>query len=369
MASTYSTDLRLELIGSGEQSGVWGSTTNLNLGSLVEQAVAGVETIAITSSNQALTAFFGAVDQSRNAVLVLSSGAAANVYVPPVSKVYVVKNTGSFAITMFNSTVLGNTTAAGTGLAVAAGATASMFTDGTNFSAAGLPSGGATTGTGSLVFSASPTFTGIPLAPTANAGTNTTQIATTAFVNSAVTTATGSLGTMSTQNASSVTITGGSITGITDLTVADGGTGASTFTTNSVVLGNGSSSLAGNMVAPSTSGNVLASNGTTWGSSALSSLAVFDKSLSSNGYQKLPGGLIMQWCVGTASSSETGQTVNFPITFPNATLTVQVSTFAPSQADRMIQVTSFNTSSATVFLNSIGGAGGDVTPYVFAIGY
>jgi hypothetical protein len=181
MASTYSTDLRLELIGSGEQSGVWGSTTNLNLGSLVEQAVAGVETIAITSANQALTAFFGAVDESRNAVVVLSSGAAANVYVPPVSKVYVVKNAGSFAITMFNSTVLGNTTAAGTGLTVAAGTTVSMFTDGTNFSAAGLPAG-ATTGTGNAVFSASPTLTGTPLAPTANAGTNTTQIATTAFV-------------------------------------------------------------------------------------------------------------------------------------------------------------------------------------------
>ena len=191
MASTYSPDLRLELIGSGEQSGVWGSTTNLNLGSLVEQAVAGVETIAITSSNQALTAFFGAVDQSRNAVLVLSSGAAANVYVPPVSKVYVVKNTGSFAITMYNSTVLGNTTAAGTGLIVAAGSTVSMFTDGTNFSAAGLRFGGATTGICSLGFStspiiSSPTLTGVPVAPTANAGTNTTQIATTAFVGTAI---------------------------------------------------------------------------------------------------------------------------------------------------------------------------------------
>jgi hypothetical protein len=88
MASTFSTDLRLELIGSGEQSGVWGSTTNSNLGSLVEQAIAGVETISITSANQALTAFYGAVDQARNAVLVLSSSAAANVYVPPVDKLY-----------------------------------------------------------------------------------------------------------------------------------------------------------------------------------------------------------------------------------------------------------------------------------------
>jgi hypothetical protein len=88
---------------------------------------------------------------------------------------------------MFNSTVLGNTTAAGTGLAVAAGTAVCMFTDGTNFSAAGFPAGGATTGTGSLVFStsptiSSPTLTGTPVAPTASSGTNTTQIATTAFV-------------------------------------------------------------------------------------------------------------------------------------------------------------------------------------------
>jgi hypothetical protein len=181
MASTYSTDLRLELIGSGEQSGVWGSTTNLNLGELVEQAIAGVEAIVVPSSNYALETFYGAVDESRNAVLVLSSGAAANVYVPPVDKVYVVKNTGSFAITMYNSTVVGNTTAAGTGVTVAAGTAVLLFTNGSDFSAAGLPTG-ASTGTGNVVFSASPTLTGTPLAPTAAVGTDTTQIATTAFV-------------------------------------------------------------------------------------------------------------------------------------------------------------------------------------------
>jgi hypothetical protein len=72
------------------------------------------------------------------------------------------------------------------------------------------------------------------------------------------------LGTMAAQNASAVAITGGTITGITDLTVADGGTGASSITANSVILGNGTSALSGNLVAPSTSGNVLTSNGTTW---------------------------------------------------------------------------------------------------------
>jgi hypothetical protein len=119
------------------------------------------------------------------------------------------------------------------------------------------------TGSGALVFGTSPTLaspdlTGVPTAPTATAGTDTTQIATTAFV-AAVKNA---LGTMSTQNANAVAITGGTITGITDLDVADGGTGRSTLTANNVILGNGTSAV--NFVAPSTNGLALRSNGTTF---------------------------------------------------------------------------------------------------------
>ena len=77
------------------------------------------------------------------------------------------------------------------------------------------------------------------------------------------------LGTMAAQNSTTVAITGGTITGITDLAVADGGTGASTLSANAVLLGNGTSAL--QTVAPSTSGNVLTSNGTTWTSAALPS--------------------------------------------------------------------------------------------------
>ena len=112
----------------------------------------------------------------------------------------------------------------------------------------------------------SPSFTGTPAAPTATAGSNTTQIANTAFVKGEIVAL--GLGNMSTQNKNAVDITGGTITGITDLAVADGGTGSSTFTANSVVLGNGTSALNANMVAPSTSGNLLTSNGTTWQSTA-----------------------------------------------------------------------------------------------------
>lgn len=69
----------------------------------------------------------------------------------------------------------------------------------------------------------SPTFTGIPLAPTAAANTNTTQIATTAFVYAERS----NTATLTNKTLTSPTISGGSISGITDLAVADGGTGAS----------------------------------------------------------------------------------------------------------------------------------------------
>lgn len=115
---------------------------------------------------------------------------------------------------------------------------------------------------------ASPSFTGTPAAPTAAAGNNTTQIATTAYVRGEI----GTLGTMASQNASAVAVTGGTITGITDLAVADGGTGASSITANSVVLGNGTSPLSGNLVAPGTSGNLLTSNGTSWVSQTLTNV-------------------------------------------------------------------------------------------------
>ena len=70
----------------------------------------------------------------------------------------------------------------------------------------------------------SPAFTGVPTAPTANTLVSNTQIATTAFVYNV----TGNLGTISQQNSNSVVITGGTVTGITPLALVDGGTGAAT---------------------------------------------------------------------------------------------------------------------------------------------
>jgi hypothetical protein len=115
----------------------------------------------------------------------------------------------------------------------------------------------------------SPAFTGIPEAPTAASGTNTTQLATTAHVFAERTnTSTLTNKTLTSPTINTPTILGGSISGITDLAVADGGTGASTLAANNVLLGNGTSAL--QTVAPSTNGNFLRSNGTTWVSEAVS---------------------------------------------------------------------------------------------------
>ena len=107
MASTYSSDLRIELIANGEQSGTWGSTTNNNLGTLIEDAISGMVTVTVTSAAQALTALNGAADEARCSALevVVAAGANCSIYAPPVTKIYVVKNTSL----LYNVTLYANT--------------------------------------------------------------------------------------------------------------------------------------------------------------------------------------------------------------------------------------------------------------------
>jgi len=135
MSSTYSPDLRIELIGNGEQAGNWGSTTNTNLGTLIEGAIAGYASVSVTSASQAFTINNGAADQARMATIILTTTttAAFAVYAPPVPKQYVIYNNTAYTATIYASTVAGNTTAAGTGVAIPAGKKVQVFTEGTNF--------------------------------------------------------------------------------------------------------------------------------------------------------------------------------------------------------------------------------------------
>lgn len=181
MPSTYSPDLRIELIGTGDQAGVWGTTTNINLGTLLEAGIAGYTSVSVTSANQALTANNGAADEARNAAIALTTVTSANfaVYAPPCSKLYVIYNASSYVATIYNSTVLGNTTAAGTGVAIPAGKTMTVWSDGTNMAQQNTHLISPSIATATLT---SPAMSGTPTAPTASTGTNTTQVATTAFV-------------------------------------------------------------------------------------------------------------------------------------------------------------------------------------------
>lgn len=200
MASTFSPSLRLELVGDGDQSGIWGQTTNNNLGTLLEQAVAGVITINILDANYALTNFNGVADEARNAVITITGTLSQqrNIIAPLAEKVFTFRNatTGGFPIQIIGTS--------GTGVVIPNGATTSIYCDGTNFlplntGAAGnfsvsgnLAVTGTTTLTGALsgstasfsgaVNSVNSVLSGTPTAPTAPGGTNNTQIATTAFV-------------------------------------------------------------------------------------------------------------------------------------------------------------------------------------------
>jgi len=104
MASTFSPSLKIELIGNGDQTGTWGNTTNNNLGTLIEQAIAGVQQIVMTNIDYTLSNLNGISDEARNAVIVLSgtNSAIRNIIAPTAKKTSIIKHstTGAFAITV-----------------------------------------------------------------------------------------------------------------------------------------------------------------------------------------------------------------------------------------------------------------------------
>jgi len=126
MASTYSS-LKFELIGTGEQSGTWGTTTNVNLGTAIEEAITGSADVTFASGPVTLTLTdTNGTQAARNLRLNLigTSGGAQNLIVPAIEKFYLINNGCADAITVKNST--------GTGIAVPAGKASLVFNNGTN---------------------------------------------------------------------------------------------------------------------------------------------------------------------------------------------------------------------------------------------
>lgn len=116
MASTYSPLLRVELIGVGDQSNTWGTTNNTNLGTVLEQAIAGTAIVDVTLANQTLTVEDGTSDQSRCMIIraIGTPGATRNIVAPKLSKVYVVSNESDGSVVIKGSDTTGITLSSGT---------------------------------------------------------------------------------------------------------------------------------------------------------------------------------------------------------------------------------------------------------------
>ena len=126
MASTYS-NLKIELIGTGDQSGTWGNTTNINLGTAIEEAITGSADVAFSSADVTLTLTnTNGTQTARNLRLNLTgtSGGARNLIVPSIEKQYIINNGLADTVTVKNST--------GTGVAVPAGKSMIVFNTGSD---------------------------------------------------------------------------------------------------------------------------------------------------------------------------------------------------------------------------------------------
>jgi hypothetical protein len=238
MASTYSTNLKIELIGTGEQSGTWGTTTNSNLGTALEQAIVGKADVTMSSTPITLTLTNSNAAQDARAIylnLTGSPGGAAVLEVPAIEKPYIVKNGSDQQVTIKVSGL--------TGVPIPTGKTALVYNNGTDVVTAvdhipsltlgaALPvaSGGTgitafgtgvatalgqnVTGSGGIALATSPTFV-TPVLGTPTSGTLT--------------------------NATGLPLSTG-VTGT--LPHGNGGTGQTTFTDGELLIGKTDGSLA-----------------------------------------------------------------------------------------------------------------------------
>ena len=126
MASTYS-NLKIQLMTTGENSTTWGNVTNVNLGTALEEAIAGSADVAFSSANVTLTLTdTNATQTARNMRLNLTGTATAgfNLVVPAIEKAYIVNNATDGTITVKNAT--------GANVAVPAGKTTWVYNTGSN---------------------------------------------------------------------------------------------------------------------------------------------------------------------------------------------------------------------------------------------
>jgi hypothetical protein len=246
MASTYSTNLALELIGTGDQSGTWGATTNTNLGTLLEQAIVGYTTQALAGAGPtAITIPNGATGVARNYVLEFTGSPTAGhtVTVPAVQKSYVLFNNTTVSIVV---KVSGQT-----GVTIAVGKKAIVYNNGTDIiEVANAPVTEAGTQTLTNKTLTAPTMTA-PVLGTPASGTVTNLTGTASInINGTVGATTATTGAFTTLSASS-TVSGTGFSTYLASPPAIGGTvaAAGTFTTATAATVVGTHNAYANIIA------------------------------------------------------------------------------------------------------------------------
>jgi hypothetical protein len=155
------------LLANGEGAGTWGQTTNTNLGTLLEQAITGVQSIVMSDADYTLSNTNGAADEARNPVLVVTgtNNAVRDIIAPLVNKQYLIINTttGGQSIRIRG--------ASGFTVTIPNGTKVPVYCDGTNFFSAepSFTTGNFTVG-GNLAVTGTSTFTGAVTANSVSLG-------------------------------------------------------------------------------------------------------------------------------------------------------------------------------------------------------
>jgi hypothetical protein len=158
MASTYTSNIRLELQADGENPNNWGAILNQNVIDLIDEAITSYTTVALTGANVTLTAINGSTDQSRSPFLEFTGGLTedVNVIIPAVPKSYYINNKATQVSAGTDITVK---TASGDGVNIPVGSRIAVICDGVS------------------VFSAiNPNAFGFGTAASANIGTGNTDV-------------------------------------------------------------------------------------------------------------------------------------------------------------------------------------------------
>jgi hypothetical protein len=322
-------------MGTGDQAGTWGATTNNNFQYIFEQAIAGVQTVSVTATPQALTYLNGATatlanNQAIAAALILTNGGVnANFTITTPSgsqKLYIIYNNTSYIATIQVTGSSGST------VAIPTQTTTTVYTDGTNFYVANTGTVGAygvngvltVTGNasigGTLAVTGATTLTGAAAlngggtSTTPTLGDNSTKIATTAFVQSALPSSGAPLSAASGGTGEAGTLTGvlygNGTSAFTQATAAQLVSAiGSTFVTNATNATNATSLTSTLAVANGGTGSTTVAG-------ILTTLGFAGQAYGSNpGYYKFPNGLIVQWGNQLSWSG-----YSFAIPFPNAIL-------------------------------------------------